>query len=186
MIDFERDSHFTPNKIIMSYETIDKMKSWGIKNGYYFDGLETIYGMRIHIDRGLRVDMIKVSTDEFKIDPYRFRQITPSTVKFTPSYNTPKYYIINKGATILFWEDGSKTIVKRNKEDDYNKRLGFLTAYFQKTSGMSKTKANKYLDSLMDEDELKAEQCKEFSDFMDEMRKAVDETRKKFWDSLKK
>ena len=70
------------------------------------------------------------------------------------SINTlPKKYIINKGATILFWNDGTKTIVKKAKHDEYNKRLGFLTAYFQKTSGLSKSKANKYLDSLVDEDD---------------------------------
>lgn len=62
----------------------------------------------------------------------------------------PKRYIINKGATILFWDkDGNeKTIVKRSKDDKFNKRLGFLTAYFQYHSGLSKTKANKYLDGL--------------------------------------
>ena len=64
----------------------------------------------------------------------------------------PQRYIINKGATILFWADGSKTIVKRCKDDKYNKRLGFLTAYFQKHCGMSKNKANKYLASLEEEE----------------------------------
>lgn len=63
----------------------------------------------------------------------------------------PERYIINKGATILFWKDGSKTIVKKSKDDKYDKRLGFLTAYFQKHSGMSKNKANKYLDELAEE-----------------------------------
>ncbi len=65
--------------------------------------------------------------------------------------NIPERYIINKGATILFWKDGSKTIVKRCEDDEYNKRLGFLTAYFQKHCGMSKNKANKYLASLEEE-----------------------------------
>ncbi len=62
----------------------------------------------------------------------------------------PERYIINKGATILFWdkEGKNKTIVKRSKDDEFNKRLGFLTAYFQYHSGLSKTKANKFLDLL--------------------------------------
>ena len=64
----------------------------------------------------------------------------------------PTRYIINKGATILFWEDGTKTIVKKSKDDKYDKRLGFLTAYFQKNCGMSKNKANTYLDSLVEEE----------------------------------
>lgn len=77
---------------------------------------------------------------------------------FTPrnKKNLPKKYIINKGATVLFWEDGTKTVVKRAKDDEYNKIMGFLWAYFQKTSGLSRTKANEYLRGLVDSDELKA------------------------------
>lgn len=77
---------------------------------------------------------------------------------FTPrnKKNLPKKYIINKGATILFWEDGTKTVVKRAKDDEYNKIMGFLWAYFQKTSGLSRTKANEYLRGLVDADDLKA------------------------------
>lgn len=70
---------------------------------------------------------------------------------FKGNYSTkklPKKYIINNGATILFWGDEEKTIVKRSKEDEFNKRLGFLTAYFQYHSGLSKTQANKYLSEL--------------------------------------
>lgn len=64
----------------------------------------------------------------------------------------PERYIINKGATILFWSDRTKTIVKKSKEDKHDKRLAFLTAYFQKHSGLSRNKANKYLDALVEED----------------------------------
>lgn len=65
----------------------------------------------------------------------------------------PERYIINHNATILFWNDGTKTIVKKAKDDDYNKKLGFLWAYFQKMSGLSKTKANEYLENLSDDSE---------------------------------
>ena len=39
------------------------------------------------------------------------------------------------------------------KDDEFNKRLGFLTAFFQHYSGMSKNKANKFLAELEVEDE---------------------------------
>lgn len=65
----------------------------------------------------------------------------------------PKKYIINKGATVLIWDDGEKTVVKRCADDEFNKRLGFLTAFFQHYSGMSKNKANKFLAELEVEDE---------------------------------
>lgn len=64
----------------------------------------------------------------------------------------PTRYIINQDATILFWKDGTKTVVKRCKDDEFNPRLAFLTAFFQKYCGMSKNKANKYLASLQVED----------------------------------
>ena len=60
----------------------------------------------------------------------------------------PKHYIINENATILFWDNGEKTIVKKCAEDEFNPRLAFLTAFFQHYVDMSKNKANKYLASL--------------------------------------
>ncbi len=71
--------------------------------------------------------------------------------------NLPERYIINKNATILFWKDKTKTIVKRCEDDEFNPRLAFLTAFFQKYCGMSKNKANKYLASLQVEEEKTGE-----------------------------
>lgn len=69
----------------------------------------------------------------------------------------PKKYTINTESTTLIWEDDTKTIVKRVKEDKYDKRLGFLIAYFQKHSGLSKKKANAYLNSLIDDTRVSIE-----------------------------
>lgn len=60
----------------------------------------------------------------------------------------PEKYIINSNATILFWQNGEKTVVKRCADDEFNPRLAFLTAFFQNYCGMSKNKANKYLANL--------------------------------------
>ena len=43
----------------------------------------------------------------------------------------PERYIINKDATILFWSNGTKTIVRRCADDEFNPRLAFLTAFWQ-------------------------------------------------------
>lgn len=86
--------------------------------------------------------------------PFKYSWTISNTIEPNKHKALPSKYIINEGASILFWEDGSKTVVKRCKEDEYNKRLGFLTAYFQKTSGLSKNKANKYLHDLVDETDL--------------------------------
>lgn len=64
-----------------------------------------------------------------------------------------KRYIIKKDATILFWSDNTKTVVRRGKKEKFDKRIAFLYAYWQKVSGMSKTQANKFLDNLEVQDE---------------------------------
>lgn len=94
--------------------------------------------------------------------------------------NLPKKYIINNNATILLWKDGTKTIVKRTKEDEYNKTLSFLWAYFQKTSGLSKTKANKYIKGLLDENELKTLKFLKDETFPQKMANFADELSKGF------
>lgn len=75
----------------------------------------------------------------------------------------PTQYIINDNATILFWDKNKKekTIVKRSADDEFNARLGFLTAFFQHYSGMSRSKANKYLANLKVEEDAKAEKPEE-------------------------
>lgn len=96
----------------------------------------------------------KILTNEYRnIDNVYINGIN-NKVKKVPM---PKKYIINHGATILMWDDGEKTIVKRCADDEFNKRLGFLTAFFQHYSGMSKNKANKFLAELEVEDEEKEE-----------------------------
>ena len=44
----------------------------------------------------------------------------------------PERYIINSNATVLFWKNGEKTVVKRCADDDFKPRLAFLTAFFQR------------------------------------------------------
>jgi len=67
------------------------------------------------------------------------------------SYNRlPKKYILNQDACILFWHDDSKTVVKKADDDIQDPVKGFLWAYFLKHSGMSRTKANKYLREIDD------------------------------------
>lgn len=62
----------------------------------------------------------------------------------------PKKIITNENATIVIWQDETKTIMKLHDGDEYDKRLAVLIAFFQKYSGLSKNQANKFLDSLME------------------------------------
>lgn len=84
---------------------------------------------------------------EMKADSYRRER---DRLMKKPEVELPKQYIINDNATILFWDKQKKdkTIVKRADDDEFNARLGFLTAFFQHYSGMSRSKANKFLANL--------------------------------------
>ncbi len=88
----------------------------------------------------------------------QYEKTNLSETKITLSL--PERYIINENATILFWKNGEKTIVKRCADDEFNPRLAFLTAFWQHYCGMSKNKANKYLANLQVE-EVKEKEKKE-------------------------
>ena len=48
---------------------------------------------------------------------------------------TPKKVIFNNPATIVLWSDGTKTVVKRQKGDRYNKETGLAMCYVKKFCG---------------------------------------------------
>ena len=49
-------------------------------------------------------------------------------------YIKPKKVIINDPATIIFWNDGTKTVVKCDSEDEFDKEKGILYAALKKLS----------------------------------------------------
>lgn len=61
---------------------------------------------------------------------------------------TVKRVIFSDPATIIFWEDGSKTVVKCQEGDTYNPETGFALAYLKKLLGNDNTfnkEINKYV-----------------------------------------
>ncbi len=66
----------------------------------------------------------------------------------TPFQNwsfTPKIdrVVFNEPATIVFWNDGTKTVVKTSPNDKFDKEKGILWAYYLKHAIGSKTKLQK-------------------------------------------
>ena len=76
--------------------------------------------------------------------------LTPSKVFFNDK---------KKATTIMFGE--TATVVKCGKGDKYDRRIGFLEAYFQATCNMSKNKALKYLNEIVKDKEVKEELTQE-------------------------
>lgn len=140
--------------------------------GYWYVGVnrDTIMGLPIKQDPrvspyhllikeedNMEIDRDSITIDSDSVDAFRYavqhlniggRGYGKSNKVLTP---LPTRYIINEGATILFWSDGTKTIVKRSEDDANDITKSFLWAYFQKHSGMSKTKANKYLAKIVED-----------------------------------
>lgn len=60
---------------------------------------------------------------------------------------TAKRIIFNDPATIVIWEDGSKTVVKAHGADKYNPLTGVALCYMKKALGNTSRKLN---DTLKD------------------------------------
>jgi hypothetical protein len=46
-----------------------------------------------------------------------------------------KKVIFNKPATIVYWEDGTKTVVKCGKDDTYSEEAGLALCFMKKALG---------------------------------------------------
>lgn len=83
----------------------------------------------------------------------QFIHHSPLFYRYGSVKTMPTKKIINDNAAVLFWSDGSKTVVKRSQDDTPDPVKAFLWAYFLHGSGMSRTKANKFLASLVEREE---------------------------------
>jgi len=115
--------------------------------------------IKYHI-KGRDLAAIKPMVEEI-IEPYRNTFFTGNIqrhkaygMETSPTNIKAKKVIFNNPATIVLWNDGSKTIVKAMESDVYNKERGFLQAYFEKHSGLSRTQANKLIRKYIEDSEV--------------------------------
>ncbi len=67
-------------------------------------------------------------------------------------YMTVKRVIINKPATIILWEDGSKTVVKCASDEPFDAEKGIAMAYIKHVMFKDKTtKCNKWFDKQLEQ-----------------------------------
>lgn len=60
----------------------------------------------------------------------------------------PKKVIFNNPATIVIWNDGTKTISKCSENDTFDKMKGFLTCYYKKISDTTNSQFSKLYDKF--------------------------------------
>lgn len=98
-----------------------------------------------------------------------------------PMWGIPdvEYIIFNQPATIVFWSDGTKTVVKAMEGEKFEKYAGFAMACMKKMFGS--TSRAKAIMADCDQDELLAEESEEKPEetkksvTLDEIIKAVSE-----------
>ena len=55
--------------------------------------------------------------------------------------------VFNPPATVVLWEDGTKTVVKCDKDDEYNVITGIALCYMKKALGNTSRELNKALNN---------------------------------------
>lgn len=73
-----------------------------------------------------------------------FTYITSGIIKRNEKLK-PKHVIFNPPATIVLWEDGTKTVVKCNKNDTFNNITGLALCYMKKALDNDSAKMHKAL-----------------------------------------
>ena len=80
----------------------------------------------------------KIFSDTFKHDTYQEPVIDPYFLKkYAPLRMDIVNVIFNDPATIIIWADGTKTVVKCGKRDDYDPEKGLAMAIAKKALGNS-------------------------------------------------
>jgi hypothetical protein len=80
-----------------------------------------------------------------------FLNSIPNTTKNIPII---KNVIFNNPATIIYWQDGTKTIVKVMKSDTFNEEYGVAMCYMKKIFGSS-TKFRKIVEKYTKKEDKK-------------------------------
>lgn len=62
----------------------------------------------------------------------------------------PKRVIYNGPATIVYWTDGTKTVVKHDPHDKYSKRMGLFLCHLKKLCGNNSRAFNDLFDRMQE------------------------------------
>lgn len=75
--------------------------------------------------------------------------------RINSSFYTPRKIIFNDPVSVVFWQDGTKTIVRRTKGEKFNKYTAFTAALAKKIFG-NNTRVNAIVKSGIDQKEKDA------------------------------
>lgn len=90
-------------------------------------------------------DTVKYCLNDVAVTEKIFKE--EKIMRFDSCKPTIKNVIFNDPATIVFWSDGSKTVVKCGDDEDFDPEKGIAMACMKKLLGTNKTGSN-YLDGV--------------------------------------
>ena len=97
----------------------------------------TIYGVEIHqSDNVGEHEILMTYAEEKTMEPKFTLSFADLNLKLTNEYPTIKKVIFNKPATIVYWSDKTKTVVKCGKHDKWDKEKGLAMAISKKLVGL--------------------------------------------------
>ena len=138
------------NDIFVCKSDADIMLEPDIRNGKYYVPYSDLFNQTI------KKETEQLEKEIFKdMKPSIFNQDNPfmSALLGYESATIKKpvidHIIFDKTATIVFWKDGTKTVVKCMDGDAFDPEKGVLMAFYQKVMGGSKTKTNKEFKKLV-------------------------------------
>lgn len=80
-------------------------------------------------------ESFSVVVDEFVLDSFGMSKVGVQIVGAEDMSKRIKKVIFNKPATIVYWDDGTKTVVKRQKGDKWDKEKGLMACICKKFYG---------------------------------------------------
>ena len=93
--------------------------------------------------------MIKAELELERIDPRGTKLVFAKlpAVSLAQKKLKARRAVFNPPATVVLWEDGTKTVVKCDKDDEYNAMTGVALCYMKKALGNTSRELNKALNN---------------------------------------
>lgn len=102
-----------------------------------------------------RGEPLKKASSEVNTNGFYATFTSQSTPRWRPNtyYHEPIKVIYNNPATIVIWDDGSKTVIKCTNKDTYSKEAGLALCFMKRHMGNDNS-FHKILDTFREEDEV--------------------------------
>lgn len=106
---------------------VDNIKKWLVEESTP----QEIHEISV-IAKGLCDCLEEITTISPVVQEGRLRKVVRRKPLYEP---TVKQVIFNEPATIVYWKDGTKTVVRCQKGDAFNKETGIALCYLKKMMG---------------------------------------------------